>query len=246
MRLLFFSFSLALASPAFSDCRAEIAALYNGGAMDEFTRRPHHIEMTDYAADGTMTERHVGQQIDGTHYTLFSEVRGMGVLYVGTEVWYQMGKDAAWGNKQTMPAVRKDDLMRQQAEKAACISEDECLGAMQADGQEYVVYRWRVFTDTSEEHGGWHQRRGARGLGRPGQWRVGDPEGFRGGDTVESRAGRIYPGDALSLRRQHRDYPARGVGRASLVVRVETVGVFPSPPFSDPIPRSIFGVFLVH
>ena len=154
MRLLFFSFSLALASPAFSDCRAEIAALYDGGAMDEFTRRPHHIEMTDYDADGTMTERHVGQQIDGTHYTLFSEVRGMGVLYVGTEVWYQMGKDAAWGNKQTMPAVRKDDLMRQQAEKAASISEEECLGAMQADGQEYVVYRWRVFTDTSEEHGG--------------------------------------------------------------------------------------------
>ena len=154
MRSLLLCIPLVLATPALADCRAEIVALYDGGAMDEFARRPHHIEMVDYAADGTMTERHVGQQINGTHYTLFSEVRGMGVLYVGTEVWYQMGKDAAWGNKQTMPEVRKDDLMRQQAEKAASISEEACLGTMQEDGKDYVVYRWRVFTDTSEEHGG--------------------------------------------------------------------------------------------
>ncbi len=154
MRSLLFILPFVIAAPALGDCRAEIAALYDGGAMDEFTRRPHHIEMTDYAADGTMTERHVGQQINGTHYTLFSEMRGMGVLYVGTEVWYQMSKDAAWGNKQTMPAVRKDDLMRQQAEKAASISEEECLGTMQGEGEDYLVYRWRVFTDTSEEHGG--------------------------------------------------------------------------------------------
>ena len=150
MRYLLLCISLALATPALADCRTEIGALYDGGAMDEFTRRPHHIEMVDYAADGTMTERHAGQQIDGTHYTLFSEMRGMGVLYVGTEIWYQMGKDATWSNKQTMPEVRKEDLMRQQGEKAASISEEECLGTRQEEGQSYLV----LFTDTSEQHGG--------------------------------------------------------------------------------------------
>jgi len=145
-----------LMQPAFADaCRDEIVALYSGGAMDDDARGPHHIEMTNYAADGTMTERHVGQVISGTHYTLYSEVSKNAVLYVRTDIWYKSGgPDGPWGNHQEITAVRADDLRRQLAEKAASVSEAECLGQQEEDGKTYTVYRWRVFTETLEEYGG--------------------------------------------------------------------------------------------
>ncbi len=148
--------ALGGAQSAFAnECRDRIAALYNGGAMDERVRRPHRIEILQYDSQGTMTERHVGKVIDGTHYQLFSEVSKMGVLYVGTEIWYASGSpDGPWGNKQEMPAVRAEDLVRQLEEKAASVTEAECLGQMQDNGVAYDVYRWRVFTETLEEYGG--------------------------------------------------------------------------------------------
>lgn len=153
--LILSAFCLFLVQPAAADaCRDEIVALYKGGAMDEYSRRPYHIEITNFAADGTLTERNTGKVIDGTHYTLFSEVGKLGVLYVGTDVWYSTAPGGPWGSHQKMPAVRSDDLKRQLAEKAESVSEVECLGKMEDAGKTYNVYRWRVFTETSEKYGG--------------------------------------------------------------------------------------------
>jgi len=147
---------VAIAQPALAQaCRDQIVALYDGGAMDDGARRPHHIEMTQHASDGTISERHVGDVISGTHYTLYSEISKNAVLYVGTDIWYKMGgQDGPWGNHQEMPAVRADDLRQQLAEKAASVSEAECLGQMDNGGKPYTVFRWRVFTETLKEYGG--------------------------------------------------------------------------------------------
>ncbi|WP_267139548.1 hypothetical protein [Anianabacter salinae] len=138
------------------DCRDRIAALYDGGAMDDAARPPHLLELLQYAPDGSLSERSTGPVIDGTHYQLWSETAKMGVLYIGTEVWYRIGaEDAPWGSRQEMPEVRAEDLARQLAEKAGSITEAECLGQMTAeDGGVFEVYRWRVFTETMEDYGG--------------------------------------------------------------------------------------------
>lgn len=154
MRPLILSLALLLPLPAVADCGAEIAALFDGGAMDPFVR-PNRREVTTIQQPGGEPAPHTDVLWDGVTRSINCTPHGC-TMIVEKEAW--MGGttfDGPWTQAPTQmpddPAVfariARDDM-------AANIEEATCPGEIETDAGPRLTYRFRTQTNENE-FGSW-------------------------------------------------------------------------------------------
>jgi hypothetical protein len=146
---------LAPTDPARADgCAAEIAALFDGGALDGLARPSRHETHVLVAADGTVTPRQ-----DVTVETILryrSVAGGAWTLVDGARMWSGTAPDGPWTPLGTpLPGDMLDRYRDMQAATLRNMTEAECLGAGDLGGLPVVAYRYRSRTDPGPEGQWW-------------------------------------------------------------------------------------------
>lgn len=144
---------MCAASPALADCTDEVRALFDeGGAMNAFSRPPHMQLATNYTPDGhVMSVLHSRVE---TPLRTISRVGDATECTLATEDAYWMGAcwDGPWtGMSGTFLPGRGEMIRARMAEEQANLSEVECLGTADLDGQVVNAYRYRTQTGTVED-----------------------------------------------------------------------------------------------
>lgn len=160
MRYLILAAALvAPALPANADaCRDEIAALYQGGALDPFARPPRHEITVAVQPDGSQTP--VSEAYWQEVTKLLSKSGANWFLTYDDRMW--MGPSATGPWTLSPSALPPDfiEMTRAQAdENAANLTETACLGEMTFGGQKLLRYAYRTHTDKTARQswfGGYH------------------------------------------------------------------------------------------
>ncbi len=143
-----------MAGPALSDpCRDEIAALFTGGALDPFERPARREKTIRFAPDGTET---VISEVEWLAVRRsLTRSGGMYFLNYDTEMWLAQSADGPWTRSPSaLPADFEDMTRAQNTQRAANLTETECLGSVELGQQSYAGYRYRTRTDETAE-GSW-------------------------------------------------------------------------------------------
>jgi hypothetical protein len=151
MKPFLFAFLICPAA-AMADCRAEITALFDGGALDPFAHPPHRIDTLSTTEDGTEVSRYLtfwdtpSRSINGTPET------GPFWLSIGNDTWQGPTPDGPWSPLGVMAGDPVEDVHRAtRDEMAANVSEEECLGTVALDGREVLSYAYRTQTDPGDD-----------------------------------------------------------------------------------------------
>lgn len=135
-----------IATPAAADCTAEIQALYDdGGANNAFTRPPHHQVQIIFDPDGNETMR-FESRVETPLRTL-AAVGTDCTLAVEDQYWTGPCWDGPWSLGGALPADRGAGIRTAMVEQQANVTEAECLGTVDLDGKEALMYRWRTQTN---------------------------------------------------------------------------------------------------
>lgn len=124
---------LLAATAAQADCRAEIAALFDGGPLDPF-ERPNRRETTvTVHPDGSETP--LNEVIwDGTQKSI-NHQNGVYYMAIGTNAWQGASFDGPWTFTGSMGDFDPDDITRNTtASMAANLAETECAGEVDLGG----------------------------------------------------------------------------------------------------------------
>lgn len=140
-------FAPLLANPAFGDaCREEIAALFDGGAMDPFARPPHVQTVKEYNAEGVL-------QRENFNYseTPMRTIAGSGGHYtmaIDTKVWTGPSPEGPWTDTgQSLPEDRDQTMVTFTKQTQANLVDTVCHGT---DAEGYLHYTYRSKTDPDE------------------------------------------------------------------------------------------------
>lgn len=148
--------ALAVLNPAaaFADpCTDEIAGLFEGGAFDPFVR-PNRREITvQVQPDGTETP--LNEVLwDGTLKSI-NHQNGVYYMAIGTKAWQASLVDGPWTFSGDMGDFDPDEMTRAtNRSMAANLSETECPGVVDLEGQRAVKYVFRTKTDPNR-FGSW-------------------------------------------------------------------------------------------
>ena len=135
-------------------CQEEIAALYQGGALDPFAQPPYRALTEVRAPDGTVIQR-----FDWVVETPVRQVFGMQgggqyILTLGSDAWRGETLAGPWQYLGNMGPGDPEAAQRAVVEsQRANVSEPECLGEVMRDGVAYRSYRFRTRTDPDPARG---------------------------------------------------------------------------------------------
>lgn len=157
MRRISLVLAVALAPlPAAADCAADVAALFDGGALDPFDR-PNRREVTvSVTTDGTeTTETPVSDVLwDGVTRSINCTAT-MCAMQIDTEMWTKpVGTDAWAAAPSQLPDDPEAFAQGIVDDMAANLSEPDCLGADMLGGRAVTVFRYRTKTNPNE-FGSW-------------------------------------------------------------------------------------------
>ncbi len=141
MRRLAFVCLLALPLPATADCAGEIAALFDGGAWDPFTRANRREVTVARAPDGSETP--VSDVLwDGPLKSINCTPNGC-FLAVGAETWRGNSAEGPWTSMGSTGVEDPEGFVQETNDLlAASVREPECLGTVTLDGTETLAYRF--------------------------------------------------------------------------------------------------------
>ena len=143
---------LGLPAPARADaCRDEIAALFDGGALDPFAQPPHRYDHVVTGADGS--PRYAMTVTFASPLKSMTEMNtGMRSLVIGRDSWMAQGADAPWVKAPNMLPEDMEGLYRRHRDQlAANLRDTECLGPVEVEGQGLTAYRYTTQTDADDQ-----------------------------------------------------------------------------------------------
>ncbi len=144
---------LAAVTPAAADCAAEIDKLFHGGAWDPFTRENRRETTVLRNPDGT--ENPSSDVLwDGPIRSINCTPHGC-IMAIGNASWMGAKSDGPWKRSNDTGTGDPAEFVRAtNARLAASVSEPECLGATDLDGQSTFLYRFFSKPEPNE-HGSW-------------------------------------------------------------------------------------------
>jgi len=153
MRRLALVCALALPLPAAAECAADVAALFQGGALDPF-ERPNRREVTTlHSADGPVTQ--VSDVLwDGVTRSI-NCTETLCAMQVGTQMWIKPQGTETWMSAPSQ--LPEDPEAFAQAivdDMLANLADQDCLGPNLLDGRDVTVFRYRTKTNPNE-FGAW-------------------------------------------------------------------------------------------
>lgn len=147
-----------LALPAHAQdtaCQDRIAAMFDGGALDPYTRPAHNYTNTVLTPDGDM--RYQFFAIWDSPARRISGVNGSGsfVLIIDNDSWTGPSPEGPWTAAPNMLPENYDDVQRrQQAQMVKNLSETACPGRVEVDDIPYENVRFFTKTDPEEASDG--------------------------------------------------------------------------------------------
>lgn len=142
-----FALALAAASPALGDaCRDEIAALYDGGALDPFARPPHRQTVQQFDANGTPTRTNLN--LVETPLRTIAGVNGeQFTMAIDRDLWNGPTPEGPWtALGYQMPDGREEGLRAGMAQEAENLTDTLCHGTTDA-GLVHYTYRTQTNPD---------------------------------------------------------------------------------------------------
>lgn len=148
-----FAALLALPLPVAADCAAEVAGLFQGGALDPFARPNRHEVTVAIHPDGSQTA--VADVLwDGVARSANCTPNGC-FLSIDAATWQGEGFAGPWVFVSEMAGYDPEPFTRAMNDSfAANVTEAECQGAGELEGRAVVSYRYRTRTDPNE-YGSW-------------------------------------------------------------------------------------------
>lgn len=142
-----------LALPAFADCTRDVQKLFDKrGAMNAFARPPHSQVATNYNPDGSVLSVLRGRVESPVRTIVQVGEGGDCTLSVEDGYWNGTCWDGPWdGLSGTFPPGRADKLRDTQAAMRASVTEAECFGQVELEGQSLTKYRYRTLIGTVED-----------------------------------------------------------------------------------------------
>lgn len=144
---------LGATSPAAADCAAEIDTLFHGGAWDPFSRENRRETTVIRHPDGTETPSS-DVLWDGPIRSINCTPNGC-FMAIGNAFWTGSTFEGPWIRSNDAGTGDPEAFVRGTlARLAASVSEPECPGATDLDGQSAVLYRFFSKPEPNE-HGSW-------------------------------------------------------------------------------------------
>ena len=145
--------SAIASTPAAADCAAEINKLFHGGAWDPFTRENRRETTVVRRPDGTETPSS-DVLWDGPIRSINCTPNGC-FMAIGSATWKGSSFDGPWTPAgDTGVSDPREFVRATNARLAASVSQPECPGATDLDGQETVLYRFHSKPEPNE-YGSW-------------------------------------------------------------------------------------------
>ncbi len=141
------------ATPAAADCAADIDNLFNGGAWDPFTRENRRETTVVRNPDGKETPSS-DVLWDGPFNSINCTPHGC-FMAIGNASWKGSSFDGPWTRSSDTGTVDPEKFVRGTMDRlAASISEPECLGTTELDGQKALLFRF-LSKPEPNEYGSW-------------------------------------------------------------------------------------------
>ncbi|MDA7425071.1 hypothetical protein [Thalassococcus lentus] len=127
-------------------CYDEIVALFDNGPLDPFVQPPYRYETTVYDASGAIKFEYI--TTFDTPMRAMNRLKGQTVyLSINRQTWSAPGPDGPWTE---LPSSLPEDLEAfHKANRDALaqnLTEAECLGHVEKDGQSLLAYRYETQT----------------------------------------------------------------------------------------------------
>lgn len=146
-------FSTMATTPAAADCAAEIDKLFHGGAWDPFARENRRETTVILHPNGSKTPSS-DVLWDGPLKSINCTPNGC-FMQIGSASWKGGGFDGPWTKAGDSGVKDPEKFVRNtNARLAASVSEPECLGATDLDGQNTLLYRF-LSKPEPNEYGSW-------------------------------------------------------------------------------------------
>lgn len=157
IRALAFAISscLPFAAPAQADsCRAEIVALFDGGALDPFAQPPHAYDTTVYSPDGSV--KYAFYTVFDTPLRSLSGIKGQVMtLAIGNRTWTGPGPEGPWTETpNALPADLEAFHRTIRDQLARNVTAPVCHGVVETAGGRYLAYEFTTQTDPDVAQGG--------------------------------------------------------------------------------------------
>ena len=157
MRYLIFACLVFLTAGATTaaadDCSAKIGKLFNGGAWDPFVRENRRETTVLRQPDGTETPSS-DVLWDGPFKSINCTPHGC-FMAIGNASWKGSSFDGPWTRSTDTGTIEPEQFVRATRDRlAASVSDPECPGATELDGQQAVLYRFFSKPEPNE-HGSW-------------------------------------------------------------------------------------------
>ena len=146
---------LALPLPVQADeCTAQIAAMFDGGALDAYQRPPHRHEKQVIDASGNVTITFAS--IVETPLRTISGVKGGAMtLTIDDATWTGSGAEGPWTpSDNNMPKNREAWHKSMQAQQAANLTDTSCQDGVVIDGNTWNMVAFSTKTDPNPDMGG--------------------------------------------------------------------------------------------
>lgn len=153
MILCLASLAATTVTPAAADCASEIDALFDGGAWDPFARENRRETTVIRHPDGSET---ASSDVlwDGPIRSINCTPNGC-FMGIGSGTWQGPGFDGPWTRSGDTGVKDPEAFVRATtARLAASVSEPECLGATDIEGQSAQLYRF-LSKPEPNEYGSW-------------------------------------------------------------------------------------------
>ncbi|KNG94701.1 hypothetical protein [Pseudaestuariivita atlantica] len=139
--------------PALADCTAEIAALFDGGALDAYARPPHRHFKEIRGEDGTLKQTFTSV-VETPLKTISDDSAGTYALAVEDRAWTGPGEDGPWTpSPANFPADRKGTHKAMMAAQVRNLKDTVCHGTVTRDGRDYLGYTFTTQTDPDPQFG---------------------------------------------------------------------------------------------
>ncbi len=135
------------AGAAADACRDEIAALYDGGALDAFARPPHRQVVEQYAADGTLTRTGLNLIETPLRTIAGDEAASHFTMAIDRDLWNGPTTEGPWTDLgYQMPDGREVGVRRGMAQEQANLTDTACHGTTD-EGLIHYTYRTQLDPD---------------------------------------------------------------------------------------------------
>lgn len=140
-------------TPASADCAADIDKLFHGGAWDPFTRENRRETTVLRHPDGKETPSS-DVLWDGPFNSINCTPHGC-FMAIGNSSWKGSSFEGPWTRSTDTGTVDPETFVRATTDRlATSVTEPECLGATELDGQSAVLFRF-VSKLEPNEYGSW-------------------------------------------------------------------------------------------